>query len=101
MKLSSLTAFVCALAISVFVVSSPNAQEEGGGRSEHAQAIPQLQFRLVPEFFHFPPNSVVGRVSGIAVSPAGNIVTLNRGYHPVQEFKSDGTFVRSWGEGST
>src|SRR5260370_41447232 len=31
----------------------------------------------------------------------GNIVTLNRGYLPVLEFKSDGSFVRSWGEGST
>ena len=39
-------------------------------------------------------------MSGIAVAPTGNIVTLNRGYHPVLEFKSDGTFVRSWGEGS-
>ena len=52
-------------------------------------------------FFHYPANSIVGRVSGIAVGPTGNIVALNRGYHPVLEFKSDGTFVRSWGEGST
>jgi len=44
---------------------------------------------------------VIGRVSGIAVGPTGTIVTLNRGYHPVQEFSSEGAFVRSWGEGST
>jgi DNA-binding beta-propeller fold protein YncE len=44
----------------------------------------------------------VGRTTGVAINPkTGNIVTLNRGYHPVLEFKSDGTFVRSWGEGST
>jgi hypothetical protein len=43
---------------------------------------------------------VIGRLSGVAVGPNGNIVALNRGYHPVLEFKSDGSFVRGWGEGS-
>ena len=71
---------------------------QGGG---DAAPIPQLPFHLVDNFFHYPSNSVIGRVSGIAVAPSGNILALNRGYHPVLEFKSDGTFVRSWGEGST
>ena len=75
--------------------------DERAGRREDAAPIPQLPFHLVENFFHYPANSVVGRVSGIAVGPTGNIVALNRGYHPVLEFKSDGTFVRSWGEGST
>ena len=43
---------------------------------------------------------MIGRLSGVAVGPNGNIVALNRGYHPVLEFKSDGSFVRAWGEGS-
>ena len=59
------------------------------------------RYRLVENFFHYPANSVVGRMSGITVSPTGNILALNRGYHPVLEFKPDGTFLRSWGEGST
>ena len=62
--------------------------------------ITQLPFHLMEDFFHYPANYVLGRVSGIAVGPNGNIVALNRGYHPVLEFKSDGTFMRSWGEGS-
>ena len=81
------------------------AQGEGetaqGGRGAGA-AIPQLPFHLEENFFHYPANSVVGRTTGVAINPkTGNIVTLNRGYHPVLEFKSDGSFVRSWGEGST
>jgi DNA-binding beta-propeller fold protein YncE len=63
------------------------AQGEGGtaqgGRGAGA-AIPQLPFHLEENFFHYPANSVVGRTTGVAL-----------------EFKSDGSFVRSWGEGST
>jgi hypothetical protein len=96
MKKRFLMSAVCAAAISIWAVAPMNAQ--GGGES--AAPIPQLSFHLVENFFHYPANSVVGRVSGIAVAPTGNIVALNRGYHPVLEFKSDGNFVRSWGEGS-
>src|SRR6266853_318970 len=96
MKKRFLISAVCAAAISLCAVAPMNAQADG----ENAPPMPQLSFHLVENFFHYPANSVVGRVSGIAVAPTGNIVTLNRGYHPVMEFKSDGTFVRSWGEGS-
>src|SRR5258708_10036917 len=96
MKKRFLMSAVCAAAIWICAVAPMNAQ--GGGES--AAPMPQLPFHLVENFFHYPPNSVVGRVSGIAVGPKGNIVALNRGYHPVLEFRSDGTFVRSWGEGS-
>src|SRR6202140_4658338 len=92
---------VCAAAILLSVVAPLKAQDEGGGAPSAGPAIPQLPFHLVSGFFKEPPHSIVGRVSGIAVAPNGNFVTLNRGYHPVQEYKSDGSFVRSWGEGST
>jgi hypothetical protein len=39
-------------------------------------------------------------LSGVAVAPNGHIVALNRGYHPVLEFNADGSFMRTWGEGS-
>jgi len=98
MKKRFLMSAVCTAAISLCAVASMNAQGGGGGTAP----IPQLQYRLVEDFFHYPANSVVGRTTGVAINPkTGNIVTLNRGYHPVLEFKSDGTFVRSWGEGSS
>src|SRR5258708_19746259 len=78
--------------------------QEGDNAQGRTPAAPiaQLRFHLVENLFHYPANSVVGRTTGVAINPkTGNIVTLNRGYHPVLEFKSDGTFVRSWGEGST
>ncbi|HUR32482.1 MAG TPA: 6-bladed beta-propeller [Vicinamibacterales bacterium] len=85
---------MCAAAIAAGGVVSTRAQEAA------VAPPPALPFRLVENFFHYPAYSVLGRLSGVAVAPGGNIVALNRGYHPVLEFKSDGTFIRSWGEGS-
>jgi DNA-binding beta-propeller fold protein YncE len=102
MKKRFLMSAACAALISLCAVAPMHAQDGGGAamRQGGAPPIPQLKFRLMENFFHYPANSVVGRVSGIAVSPTGNILALNRGYHPVLEFKPDGTFARSWGEGS-
>jgi len=96
MKKRFLMSPVCAAAISLCAVAPMNAQGRIG-----APAIPQLPFHLMENFFHYPAHSILGRVSGIAVGPSGNIIALNRGYHPVLEFNSEGTFVRSWGEGSS
>ena len=82
------------LAAALFAASSAIAQEQA------PQPIPQLNFHLVPGFFHYPAHAVLGRMSGVAVAPNGRIVLLNRGYHPVLEFKPDGSFLGSWGEGS-
>ena len=106
MKKRFLMSAVCAAAISLCAVAPMNAQGGDGGPTARrvapggAAPIPQLPFHLMENFFHYPANYILGRVSGIAVGPAGNIVALNRGYHPMLEFKPDGTFARSWGEGS-
>ena len=98
MKKGFLLSAAFAAAISIFAVVPMNAQRN---RDAAAANIPQLPFRLVEDFYHYPANSIVGRVSGVAVGPKGNVMALNRGYHPVQEFTAEGQFVRSWGEGST
>ena len=80
----------------MLLIASPIAAQE-----QAPAPIPQLPFKLVPGFFHYPAHTVLGRMSGVAVAPNGRIVLLNRGYHPVMEFKPDGTFLSSWGEGSS
>jgi DNA-binding beta-propeller fold protein YncE len=97
-----LMSVLCTAALALCCGTPSNAQEEGGGGSRAAAVqIPEMPFHLVEGFFKYPANDVLGRVSGIAVAPNGNIVGLNRGYHPVLEFKPDGSFVRSFGEGSS
>jgi DNA-binding beta-propeller fold protein YncE len=94
MKKHAFASAVLAAALAMFLVSTIRAQDAP------ARAIATLPFRLVENFFHYPAFSVIGRLSGVAVAPNGHVVALNRGYHPVLEFNADGTFVRTWGEGS-
>src|SRR5258706_9076888 len=86
---------VSAVAVAVCALNTMHAQDRPAG-----PPTPTLPFHLVENFFHYPAYSVIGRLSGVAVGPNGNILALNRGYHPVLEFKPDGSFVRTWGEGS-
>ena len=88
---------ILATGAAIFLSTVAPAMAQG----QEAAPIPELNFRLDENFFRYPANFVLGRAVGVAVAPNGNIVTLNRGYHPVMEFTSDGKFVRSWGEGST
>lgn len=90
-----LTSAISALVITLCAVMPVFAQN-----GDADAQIPQLQFRLVEGFFQYPAGSVIGRTTGMTVGPDGTIVTLNRGYRPVMEFNADGTFLRSWGEGS-
>ncbi len=39
------------------------------------------------------------QVSGVAVTPQGNVLVLHRGAHPLKEFRSDGMFVRALNAG--
>jgi DNA-binding beta-propeller fold protein YncE len=97
MKKYFVMSVVCVAAMSLWGSATIKAQE--GGAS--AAPIAQLPFKLVENFFHYPAYSIIGRVSGIAVHPTtGNIVALVRGNNPVLEFKADGSFVRTWGQGS-
>jgi DNA-binding beta-propeller fold protein YncE len=84
----------------VIAASAIPAQAQQGAGLEAATAIPELPFKLVEGFFHYPAHYDLSRMAAIAIGPKGQIVTVNRGNHPVLEFKPDGTFAGSWGEGS-
>lgn len=69
-------------------------------------AAPELPYEAVTAW-PLPPTSAAGapglwnfiQVSGITVSPNGDILVLHRGAYPILQFKSDGRLVRSFGEG--
>jgi DNA-binding beta-propeller fold protein YncE len=64
-----------------------------------------LPYKLVE--WPTPPTSAAGvpgawnliQAASVAVTPQGTILVLHRGAHPILEFRSDGTLVRSWGDG--
>jgi DNA-binding beta-propeller fold protein YncE len=66
-----------------------------------ANAIPVMPYKLVEGYFHYPAYYDLARMVGVAIGPKGQIVSLNRGPHPVIEFNADGSFLRSWGEGAS
>src|SRR5207244_876484 len=86
------------------VIMGPHARGDQRGRGNAAADLPALPYKLV----EWPtlPISAAGvpagpwnfiQVASVAVTPRGTILVLHRGAHPLLEFESTGTFVRSWG----
>ena len=74
------------------------------------QAVPQLAFESVPDFFKLPPGMNFGEVSGVAVNSKGHVFVFTRSqsasgpaYGPAAaqllEFGPKGEFVREIGKG--
>lgn len=63
------------------------------------QRVPELGYKVVPDFFEFPANWIEGEASGVAVNSRGHIYLFQRGKPMLSEFDENGKFVRSLGEG--
>ena len=59
------------------------------------QAIPNLNYEAVPNFFQLPPGENFVEACGVAVNSKGHIYVFHRGRHPLMEFDSSGKFIRS------
>lgn len=59
-----------------------------------------LRYKPVSPFPKLPAGWALGECSGVAVDKEGHLLLFNRGEHPLIEFKQDGTFIRSWAEGT-
>ena len=81
------------------------ASGEQAGRGDATSDIATLPYKLVE--WPTPPTSAAGvpgawnfiQVSSVAVTARGTILVLHRGAHPILEFDSKGTLLRSWGDG--
>jgi hypothetical protein len=82
------------------------AHDDQTGRGSPATDIPVLPYKLVD--WPAPPISAAGvpmgpwnfiQVASVAITARGSILVLHRGAHPIMEFESNGSFVRSWGDG--
>ena len=63
------------------------------------QAVPELPYRVVPNFFKFPKGMVAGEASGVAVNSKGHIFLFQRTKPMLAEYDAKGNFIQSIGEG--
>src|SRR5438876_10214204 len=71
------------------------------------QAVPEIPFDSVPNFFKLPPDLHFGEASGVAVNSKGHVFVFNRGNvngpaygataAQVLEFGQDGKYLREIG----
>ncbi|MGH9357017.1 MAG: SBBP repeat-containing protein, partial [Terriglobia bacterium] len=66
-----------------------------------AQSAPRIAYRSVPDFLQLPAGIYLEAPVGVAVDSKGDIYVAGRSKHPIMEFASDGTYMRSIGDGLT
>ena len=65
----------------------------------HFEAVPELPYRVQPDFFELPNGLNFGEVSAVAVNSKGHIFLFQRVKPMLAEFDTNGHFLRSLGEG--
>ncbi|MDA2931507.1 peptidyl-alpha-hydroxyglycine alpha-amidating lyase family protein, partial [Acidobacteria bacterium AH-259-O06] len=82
------------------VLMSCGVPEETPAETAESAAPDVLDYQVVEGWPQLPEDWTLGEVSGVAIDNDRDVLVFNRGEHPLLEFKLDGTFVRSWGEGT-
>ena len=67
--------------------------------AQNGPTIPELGYKPLPDWPRLPTGWNFGETSGIALDSSGHVYVFNRGPHPLVEFDSSGSFIRSLGEG--
>jgi sugar lactone lactonase YvrE len=63
------------------------------------QPVPELPYRVVPDFFKFPKAMVAGEASAVAVDSRGHIFLFQRTKPMLAEYDAKGNFIQSIGDG--
>ena len=89
--------------------STANCYRDGGDNADSGvgekdalttfQAVPELPYQVVPDFFKMPEGAVAGEASGVAVNSKGHIFLFQRTEPMLAEYDAKGVFVRSLGTG--
>ena len=61
--------------------------------------VPELGYRVVPDFFHASDGIGVGEASGVALNSKGHIFLFQRAEPMLAEYDENGSYIRSIGTG--
>ena len=70
-----------------------------GTLAEDFKAVPELGYRINPDFFHGAEHLSLGEASGIALNSKGHVFLFQRARPMLTEYDAAGNFVRTIGEG--
>lgn len=82
--------------VMLFAVGTAEAQDHHDARH---QAVPQLGYQVIQDFFHVPDGTTVGEASGVALNSKGHIFLFQRAKPMLAEYDESGNFLRSIGDG--
>ncbi len=86
--------FACLALLSFYAEAQPTAE-----KARAFQAVPELPYRVAPNFFKFPKGMTPGETSGVAVNSKGHIFLFQRTKPMLAEYDQNGNFVQGLGEG--
>jgi DNA-binding beta-propeller fold protein YncE len=81
------------------VVWASGKSEAQDANTASFPAVPELAYRVVPDFFHGPKGMTAGETSGVALNSKGHIFLFQRVAPMLAEYDEHGNYVRSIGEG--
>ena len=87
------------LAFAACLTAHEPAKPTGAAGGPASSALPELPYRLVPDWLRLPPGWNLGETGGVATDARGHIYVFHRGPHPLLEFEPSGELVREIGAG--
>jgi DNA-binding beta-propeller fold protein YncE len=88
---------LCSASIALLLVTRAAPAQEV--RADEFRPVPQLGYRVIPDFFHAHPGVIAGEASGVALNSKGHIFLFQRATPMLSEYDEHGTYLRSLGEG--
>jgi len=85
--------------ICIVMLSAIGTVEAQDKHTAGFQAIPELGYRVVENFFHIPAGTSLGEASGVALNSNGHIYLFQRAKPMLAEYDESGNFLRSIDDG--
>jgi hypothetical protein len=94
MKKSLITVLACTALLPIHA-----GAQGGAAKAAQFQAVPELPYRVVTNFFKFSKGMTAGEASGVAVNSKGHIFLFQRTKPMLAEYDEKGNFIQSIGDG--
>ncbi len=88
-----------ATAILALLLAAPAALSAQETLTAAQRPVPELGYRLAPDFLQLPADVHLGEAAGVALDSRGHIFVFHRARRALFEFSPAGKYLRSLGEG--